>query len=98
MLSSYCQRRVTRVAYFTKMGGEGEGAGIGNDSDTLYVGSNNKEVRDYVGFAEHRLRVTEMIIYLRTLCCLTYGCVSWWKRYVCRSWVAVRRAFDVWSR
>jgi hypothetical protein len=79
-----------------KLGG-GVGAGIGNDNDTLYVGSNNKEVRDYVGFAEHRLRVT-VIIYLRTLCCLTYGCVSWWKRYVCISWVAVRRAFGVWSR
>ena len=80
-----------RVVYFTKMGVGG--AVIGNDSDTLYVGSYNMEVRDNVVFAEHRVRITVMIIYR-----LTYGCVSWWKRYVCRSWVAVPRAFDVWSR
>lgn len=41
------------------MGGVGWGVGIRNVSDILYVGSNNKEVRDYVGFAEHRLRVTD---------------------------------------
>lgn len=71
----------------------GGGAVIGSDSNTLYVGSYIQEVRDYWVFAEHRVRVTVMIIYR-----LTYGCGSWWKRYVCRSWVAVRRAFDVWSR